>query len=262
MRERAAEVVRAAACRVERDTTLVGVQGSLTTSQQAAAGLALAILLAWLAGSLAAAPTLAADKDCSDFNNQAQAQAFFDNHNPSQDPHNLDGDGDGRVCETLPCPCAGPGSGGGGGNGGGGKKARKARVISVTDGDTVKVRVGGRSRDVRLIGIDTPEVFGGVECGGPQASRSMKRMLSAGDRVRLIRDFSQDQIDRYGRLLRYVERRGRDVGERQVRRGWAKPYVYERPFKRLSSYRGARRAAKRRGRGVWARCGGDFHKRA
>lgn len=219
---------------------------------------ALATSLLWLAASLAPAPARAADRDCSDFESQAQAQAFFDAHNPAKDPHNLDGDGDGRACETLPCPCAGPGGGGGGGNGGG-KKAKRARVVSVTDGDTIKVRSGGRTHDVRLIGIDTPEVYGGTECGGPQASRSMKRMLGKRDRVRLIRDRTQDNVDRYGRLLRYVERRGRDVGRRQVRKGWAKPYVYERPFKRLSSYRAARRAAKQQKRGVWGRCGGDFH---
>jgi endonuclease YncB( thermonuclease family) len=208
-----------------------------------------------------AATAPAADKDCSDFPNQAQAQHFFENHNSSEDPHNLDGDGDGKACETLPCPCASPGGGEGGGQHGGGKKSKKARIISVTDGDTVKVSIKGRTRDVRLIGIDTPEVYGGVECGGKQASRSMKRMLDAGDRVKLIRDRSQDYRDRYGRLLRCVKRKGRDVGKRQVRKGWAKPYVYEYPFKRLRSYRRAKRMAKAADRGVWGKCGGDFHHR-
>jgi endonuclease YncB( thermonuclease family) len=130
----------------------------------------------------------------------------------------------------------------------------------VTDGDTIKVRFKGRTRSVRLIGIDTPEVYGGVECGGKQASRSMKRMLDPGDRVKLVRDRTQDRKDRYGRLLRYVKRKGRDVGKRQIRKGWAKVYVYERPFKRLRSYRKARRKAQRADRGVWGKCGGDFHK--
>ena len=213
--------------------------------------------------ALAALPeaSSAADKDCSDFSNQKQAQSFYEGHNPSKDPHNLDGDGDGIACESNPCPCAGSGGGGDGGNGGA-KESRRARVVSVTDGDTVKVKIKRRTKDVRLIGIDTPEVYFGVECGGKQASRSMKRMLDPGDRVKLVRDFSQDARDRYGRLLRYVKRKGSDVGKRQVRKGWAKPYVYERPFKRLSSYRKAKRKAKRADRGVWGKCGGDSHKRA
>lgn len=41
------------------------------------------------------------DKDCSDFSTQRQAQVFFEAAGPS-DPHRLDGDGDGRVCEGLP----------------------------------------------------------------------------------------------------------------------------------------------------------------
>ncbi|MES2135322.1 MAG: excalibur calcium-binding domain-containing protein [Patescibacteria group bacterium] len=44
-----------------------------------------------------------ADKDCKDFSTQSQAQEFFEkNGGPDSDPHNLDRDGDGRVCESLP----------------------------------------------------------------------------------------------------------------------------------------------------------------
>jgi endonuclease YncB( thermonuclease family) len=210
---------------------------------------------------LLAGSASAADKDCSDFSSQAAAQRFFEKHGgPRRDPHRLDGDGDGVACESNPCPCLKPGSGGGG-KGGGGKQNRPkktawARVVSVVDGDTIKVKLKGRTRDVRLIGIDTPEVYGGAECGGREASRSMKRALDRGDRVKLIRDFSQDNRDRYRRLLRYVERKGSDLGRRQVRDGWAKPYVYERPFKRLRSYRRAKHKAKRADRGVWGKCGG------
>ena len=57
----------------------------------------------------------AADRDCSDFANQKQAQQFFEMNQPG-DPHDLDGDNDGIPCESNPCPCTG--SGGGGGNGG------------------------------------------------------------------------------------------------------------------------------------------------
>ena len=44
------------------------------------------------------------DKDCSDFATQAQAQAWFDSHggSPSNDVAGLDGDRDGKACESLP----------------------------------------------------------------------------------------------------------------------------------------------------------------
>ncbi len=43
----------------------------------------------------------AVDKDVSDFDNQKEAQEFFEEHQPG-DPHNLDGDGDGIAGESLP----------------------------------------------------------------------------------------------------------------------------------------------------------------
>ncbi len=41
------------------------------------------------------------DRDCGDFSTQTEAQAFFKAAEPS-DPHRLDSDGDGVVCESLP----------------------------------------------------------------------------------------------------------------------------------------------------------------
>lgn len=42
------------------------------------------------------------DVNCSDFGTQAEAQAFFDTHDPANDPYGLDADGDGEACESLP----------------------------------------------------------------------------------------------------------------------------------------------------------------
>lgn len=42
------------------------------------------------------------DKDCGDFQTHAQAQAFFESQGgPAQDPHKLDRNKDGVVCESL-----------------------------------------------------------------------------------------------------------------------------------------------------------------
>jgi len=41
------------------------------------------------------------DKDCGDFSTQAEAQDFYESQGPG-DPHGLDRDNDGEVCETLP----------------------------------------------------------------------------------------------------------------------------------------------------------------
>lgn len=43
------------------------------------------------------------DRDCGDFSTQAEAQAFYvAAGGPARDPHRLDSDRDGIVCETLP----------------------------------------------------------------------------------------------------------------------------------------------------------------
>lgn len=43
------------------------------------------------------------DRDCSDFDTQPEAQAFFiAEGGPEEDPHGLDGDGNGIACESLP----------------------------------------------------------------------------------------------------------------------------------------------------------------
>jgi hypothetical protein len=58
--------------------------------------------LALIAAAALAQPAAAfRDLDCADFNSHAQAQRFFEKHNPRRDPHNLDGDNDGIACEDL-----------------------------------------------------------------------------------------------------------------------------------------------------------------
>ncbi len=62
-----------------------------------------AIALVLLGAAATAQPAGAFyDRDCSDFRTHRQAQHFFKKHNPSRDPHRLDGDHDGIACEDLP----------------------------------------------------------------------------------------------------------------------------------------------------------------
>lgn len=81
---------------------------------------------------------------------------------------------------------------------------------------------------VRLVQIDTPEVFFGTECDGRQASATTKRLLPPGMRVRLVIEPATDRDDDYGRLLRYVVRASDNlnVNTRLVAVGAAAPYFY------------------------------------
>lgn len=231
----------------------------------------IAILLAIL--SWVAPASAAADMDCGDFATQAAAQSFFLHAGPG-DPHRLDADGDGVVCESNPCPCAGSqpvplvsqttppaptpttGTDPDGSGNSGPVRRHWGDVVKVTDGDTVKVRIAGVGvRSVRILGIDTPEVYGGRECGGDTASAHMDRLAPVGSRVRLESDPSQADRDRYGRWLRYVSRQGLDVGREQIRRGLAVTYVHRNdPFRRTREYRRTERVARNLLRGSWDLC--------
>ncbi|WP_309648946.1 thermonuclease family protein [Nocardioides sp.] len=206
--------------------------------------------------SSVASPSYAADQDCGDFATQAAAQDYFlDKGGPRRDPDRLDSDGDGVACESNPCPCSTAQSGSGTTKPP--AKRQRARIVRVLDGDTVVARLtrNGREVTVRLLGIDTPEVFGGVECGGRAASRTTKHLLPRRTRVTLVSDPTQDLRDRYGRLLRYVMKGGVDVDQRLVRRGHARVYVYDgHPFRRVTAYRAAARKARAADLGLWGSC--------
>jgi endonuclease YncB( thermonuclease family) len=135
-------------------------------------------------------------------------------------------------------------------------RGRAARIAYVVDGDTVQLTNGRR---VRLVQIDTPEVYNSPECYGKQASKITKRLLPSGTAVRLYREPKTDAVDVYGRLLRYVfrVRDSLDVNVQLVRVGAAAPYFYD--------YRRGRYArmlvrlalrARRRHLGLWGRCPG------
>ena len=128
------------------------------------------------------------------------------------------------------------------------------RIDRVTDGDTVVLRNG---QPVRLVQIDTPEVFFGTECYGRQASAIAQRLLPAGTRVRLFAEPATDRVDGFGRLLRYVVRvkDGVNVNLGLVAIGAAAPYFYEgRRGKYASQLELFAKSAKGKKLGLWGAC--------
>lgn len=234
---------------------------------RASAALLCLLLSVGAFSGLSQAPAYAADKDCGDFSSQKAAQDFYiANGGPQSDPHGLDADGDGVACESNPCPCS---SDQGGGGGGGGntpspqpepEKTIKqfGKVVKVVDGDTVDVKLkSGKKERVRIIGIDTPEVYGGEECYGPEASANAKGVFKKGAKVTLLSDPTQDLEDAYDRLLRYVMRNKgkKDWGKVQLKDGMARVYVYnDNPFKRVKDYRKHEAQAKKSKTGLWGDC--------
>jgi micrococcal nuclease len=126
-----------------------------------------------------------------------------------------------------------------------------ARVTKHTDGDTLWLSEIGK---VRLIGVDTPEVYGEVECFGRKASGFVERTAPLGNEVRYR--LGVDERDRYGRALAYVWLHdGRFLNRLLVARGYAQPMTvppnveYEDVFVRAAAL------AREAGRGLWGRGG-------
>ena len=139
-----------------------------------------------------------------------------------------------------------------GGRGSGGSPARtgSAAVTHVTDGDTVWLSGVGK---VRLIGIDTPEVYGHVDCFGPAASAFAKRVLRIGTRVRYR--VGREAHDRYGRVLAYLWLPdGRMFNELLAEDGYARPLTIAPNDDYAQLFAAAARRARDAGRGLWTRC--------
>ena len=126
--------------------------------------------------------------------------------------------------------------------------AQRARVQSVTDGDTVDLSGVGR---VRLIGVDTPEIYGGSECFGAAASAFTKRVLRPRTRVRYT--VGTGARDRYGRALVYVWLRdGTSFNRLLAARGYATPLTVAPNVEYAAVFVAAARRARERGRGLWS----------
>lgn len=130
-----------------------------------------------------------------------------------------------------------------------------ARVVRVIDGDTIELEGG---RKVRYIGIDTPETVDPrktVQCFGKEAAEKNREWV-LGKEVRLEKDISE--VDRYGRLLRYVFVRIGEtkmmVNEGLVREGFAKSSSYPPDIKYQERLRIAEEEAREVGRGLWEAC--------
>lgn len=146
---------------------------------------------------------------------------------------------------------------GGSTDGDGREQARaraEARVVAITDGDTIRVEIGGREERVRYIGIDTPEsVIPGErpECFGKRAADFNGGLLGGG-RVTLV--FGAERRDHYGRLLAYVYADGAFVNARLVRAGFARTLEIAPNTDFAARFARLQQLAANAGRGLWSAC--------
>jgi endonuclease YncB( thermonuclease family) len=128
-------------------------------------------------------------------------------------------------------------------------------VTKVVDGDTITISMNGSPETLRLIGIDTPETVdprSAVQCFGAEASSKTKELLT-GKKVRIEKESSQGERDKYDRLLAYVYREdGLFINKYLVENGYAHEYTYNKPYQYREDFKTAENTAKAQGKGLWA----------
>jgi len=132
-----------------------------------------------------------------------------------------------------------------------GIQTEKVKVKRVVDGDTIELQDG---RKVRYIGVNTPETVHPnkkVECFGKEASNVNKKLVEKKE-VELEKDVSE--VDRYGRMLRYVYVNGLFVNEYLVKEGYANVSTFPPDVKYKDLFLEAEREAREGSRGLWSKC--------
>ena len=133
-------------------------------------------------------------------------------------------------------------------------------ISRVIDGDTVEFSCDGKKEKIRIIGIDTPETVHPtkpVECFGKEASNKMREWVSMKNAT-LKKGEGSDSRDRYGRLLRYVEVHGEDIGAKMIKGGFAFSYK-KYPHEKLEEYNQLEREARGNEAGLWSKTDCDYN---
>jgi len=121
------------------------------------------------------------------------------------------------------------------------------KVIKIVDGDTIEVQSKDSEKfTLRLIGLDTPETKDPrkpVECFGTEASKRAEDLL-LDKKVYLLADESQDNTDKYDRLLRYIIREdGYFFNLNMIADGYANEYTYQVPYQFSEEFKAAESSA-------------------
>ena len=121
-----------------------------------------------------------------------------------------------------------------------------ATVVSVGDGDTIRVSEGSRRLTIRLACIDAPEAS--QRPWGPRSTAFLKQLTPVGSEVTL----RVQTTDRYGRTVAELLNRRGNVNQLMVGAGQA--FAYRRYLRQCDSerYLQLENKAQRQGIGVWS----------
>ncbi len=133
------------------------------------------------------------------------------------------------------------------------------KLVRVVDGDTIVVRRRLATENVRLIGVDAPEMENpdkGRLAPEPYAHESRQCLVELLDAATLRLQFDTPsgapERDKYGRLLAYVFQGDENVNLELVRRGCARAYK-RFPHSKMGRFIRLEKLAKKRQVGIWSK---------
>jgi endonuclease YncB( thermonuclease family) len=129
-------------------------------------------------------------------------------------------------------------------------QTRTATVLSIGDGDTLRVREGNRTVNVRLACIDAPETSQAPF--GAQARQQLQALAPVGTAVEL----RIKATDRYGRSVAELSRGGRNLNQALVASGVVFVYWQYIAGCDRHTYGRLETEARLKGLGVWGVSGG------
>ena len=136
------------------------------------------------------------------------------------------------------------------------KRISESGVVKrVYDGDTLQLEDG---RKVRLIGIDTPEIFSkkraiasDIKSSGERARVSLLQQLAT-SKNRISLSYGAQRFDRYGRTLAHVFLpNGKNVQAWLISEGYAIAFTTPPNDKMTNCYRRLELVAQQKKRGIW-----------
>lgn len=126
------------------------------------------------------------------------------------------------------------------------------KIVRIIDGDTLVAAKNGVEETVRLIGVDTPEIFvNGQQVNDPQAITALEYAKAAltGRYAELELDI--EQRDQYGRLLAYIWLDGIMLNKVLLENGIAKVSTYPPNVKYLDEFTALESIAREKKLGIW-----------
>lgn len=206
------------------------------------------------------------DRDCSDFPSQQAAQLFFLSNDPAADPHGLDADGDGVVCESNPGPYYYGSNPNPGGTGGGGNttpapvkppKPAPIKVVKAVGGDTVRLRQGSDAPfNVRLLGLKVST----KGCLANGARKYLRTVAKPGRIVTIVTDKKAPKRDKRGYLIAEVRPKNGDAksgfSRKVITNGWASVQGYN--FAAKKTYKNLMASADYWRDGLFGECITDY----